>query len=384
MKQKLLAVLAAFALCLNLAGCHVSTPASVGYIGDVEISAGIYLISQFQAYQTVLGYANTEQSEMSVSKFLKETVYVAEDGTVAPEPVEGEEQTGEARSVSDFVASETLANLEYYAAVESLFAELGGELTEDNIATAQSYADQLWEYYGDLYEANGIGESTLFAYQCTSVKNSLLLEMIYGADGTEAVSDADLTAFLDDEMIYGHYLSVPLYNTTDYTFADETQQEEIVAALDDIISVFSASMQADDTADAYSTFITALESGITAAYDVMGDTIDTSTISSSVVSDLYGYSTLAEYFDEDTLAQITSLGMNEAVSFTADYTSAMVFMRSDPIAAGYTIDDLRTTILYEMKSDIYIEKIEETGTALENSLDESAVSKFPTKKIVAE
>ncbi len=384
MKQKLLAVFAAFALCLTLAGCHVSTPASVGYIGDVEIPAGIYLISQFQAYQTVLGYANTEQAELSVSKFLKETVYVAEDGTVAPEPAEGEEQTGEARSVSDFVASETIANLEYYAAVESLFAELGGELSESDLATAQSYADQLWENYGELYEANGIGESTLFTYQCTSVKNSLLLELIYGADGTEAVSDADLTAFLNDEMIYGHYLSVPLYNTTDYTFADETQQDEIVAALDDVISVFSASMQADDTADAYTTLIAALESGITAAYDVMGDSIDTSTIASSVVSDLYGYSTLAEYFDADTVAQIMSLGFNEAISFKADYTSAMVFMRSDPLGEGYTIDDLRTTILYEMKADIYIEKVEETGTALEHSLDESAVSKFSTQKIVAE
>ncbi len=384
MKQKLLAVFAAFALCLNLAGCHISTPASVGYIGDVEIPAGIYLISQFQAYQTVLGYANTEQSELSVSKFLKETVYVAEDGTVAPEPADGEEQTGEAWLVSDFVASETLANLEYYAAVEGLFAELGGELTEDEIATAQSYADQLWESYGDLYEENGIGQSTLFAYQCTSVKNSALLTLLYGEGGTQEVSESELTTYLNDELIYGHYVSVPLYNTSDYTFADETQQAEIVAALEAIATQFNTAMLDATSEEAYELYTFYLETGLNAAYEVMDSSYDSSDTSSSIVTDIYGYSTLSDYFDEDTLALIFDLDFNEAVAFQADYTSAMIFMRTDPLETGYTITDLQYNILYEMKSESYIIYIEETGAALENNLDETAMSKFPTKKIVTE
>ena len=33
MKQKLLALASALALCLSLAGCHISTPATVGAIG---------------------------------------------------------------------------------------------------------------------------------------------------------------------------------------------------------------------------------------------------------------------------------------------------------------------------------------------------------------
>ncbi len=384
LKQKLLAVLAALALTFSMAGCHVSTPETVGSIGDVEITAGIYLISQFQAYQTVLGYANTEQSSMSASDFLKETIYIAEDGTMAPEPAEGEEQTGEARSVSEFIESETLANLEYYAAVESMFATLEAALTDEEIAYAESYAEQLWEYYGDLYEANGIGENTVLSYQYTSLKQSALLDLIYGTDGTEAVSDEDLTAYLQDEMVYGSYVSVPLYNTSDYTFADTDQQTEIIAALTVCAEAFGESMAEVEGEFAVDLFVSALEENITAAYDVMGSTFDTSTIADSVVSDLYGYSTLESYFEEDALAAIAALDMNEATAFYADYTSAMIFMRCDPLTQGYTFDDLRSTILTEMMGDTLVSLTEETGAGLANNLDADVMAKFPAKKIVSE
>ena len=49
MKQKLLALASALALCLSLAGCHISTPATVGAIGGQEISSGLYLLAQFDA-----------------------------------------------------------------------------------------------------------------------------------------------------------------------------------------------------------------------------------------------------------------------------------------------------------------------------------------------
>ena len=51
MKQKLLALASALALCLSLAGCHFSTPDTVGSIGGEEVSSGLYLLAQFDAYQ---------------------------------------------------------------------------------------------------------------------------------------------------------------------------------------------------------------------------------------------------------------------------------------------------------------------------------------------
>ena len=49
MKQKILALLCAVALTFSLAGCVISTPDTVGSLGDYEISSGLYLLAQYDA-----------------------------------------------------------------------------------------------------------------------------------------------------------------------------------------------------------------------------------------------------------------------------------------------------------------------------------------------
>ena len=57
MKQKLLTLATVLALCISLAGCTISTPDTVGTVGDQEISSGLYLLAQFDAYQQAAQYA---------------------------------------------------------------------------------------------------------------------------------------------------------------------------------------------------------------------------------------------------------------------------------------------------------------------------------------
>ena len=46
MKQKFISLALAVMLLLGVTGCAMSTPASVGSIGGVDIPAGIYLLAQ--------------------------------------------------------------------------------------------------------------------------------------------------------------------------------------------------------------------------------------------------------------------------------------------------------------------------------------------------
>ena len=117
MKHKLLALLCAAALAFGLAGCVLSTPDTVGSIGNVEISSGLYLLAQYNAYQSAANLASSDQDAANVKSFLKETI------TTDPD-------SGETATVSDYVADQTQKNLDLYAAVESRFDELGGQLTE--------------------------------------------------------------------------------------------------------------------------------------------------------------------------------------------------------------------------------------------------------------
>lgn len=54
-KTKLFSLAMAVSMVLALAGCAMSAPSTVGSIGGVEIPAGIYLLAQYNSYNTASG-----------------------------------------------------------------------------------------------------------------------------------------------------------------------------------------------------------------------------------------------------------------------------------------------------------------------------------------
>ena len=215
MKQKLLALVCALALVVSLAGCVISTPDTVGSLGDYEISSGLYLLAQYDAYQKAADLASSDQDAANVKAFLKQTITVDSD-------------SGETATVSDYVARKTLENLQTYAATELRFDELGGQLTAEEEQQADSYAQQLMDQYGDTYKANGIGLETVQHFERILLKSNDLLTLVYGNGGETPVSDADLTEHLENNMVELAYYVIPLYNTSTYAFADDDQKAQML------------------------------------------------------------------------------------------------------------------------------------------------------------
>ena len=164
MKKKLLALICALALVFSLVGCTISAPDTVGSIGDFEITSGMYLLAQYGAYQQAAQLAGSDQDASDAKAFLKETITTDSD-------------SGETAVVSDYVAQQTQQTLETLAAVDARFKALGGELTDEQIATADRYAQQMMDQYGDTYAANGIGLETIKAYERLQVEHTALLDL---------------------------------------------------------------------------------------------------------------------------------------------------------------------------------------------------------------
>ena len=182
-KTKLFSLAMAVSMVLALAGCAMSTPSTVGSIGGVEIPSGIYLLAQYNSYNTASGVAElaTGETASDVKAVLKATC----TGTI-----NGEEVTAVG---SDYVAQLTTRAIEYYAAVEKQFAEQNGVLDDTATAEAAQTADSLWSSNGDLYTANGIGKSSVEAYLLNAQKAKALLKMTYGPDGTSPVTPSTPT-----------------------------------------------------------------------------------------------------------------------------------------------------------------------------------------------
>lgn len=366
MKKRILALLCALALTVGLAGCVLSTPDTVGTIGDVEISSGLYLLAQFDAYQKAADLASSEQDASKVKSFLKETITVDAD-------------TEETATVSDYVAQQTLKNLETYAAIETRFDALGGALTAEQEAQADSYAEQLMNQYGDTYKANGIGLETVKRFERILLKSNALLDLVYGENGETPVSDADLTDYIENDLYYLSYVAVPLYNTTSYAFADDSQKALMLELAQGAMSSYNPTRPATAAAQ-QSAFQSAATAVLPDLYDVTATTDDPAdaSFSTSLLSD----SDLDTSFTADGSADaIRALQMGEATAVQYSTLAMMMAVRLDPLQMS-TLDALRATALSDMKSAELQDALAEYGASLPHSLDASAMSKLPAKKII--
>ena len=364
MKKKLIALVCALALAVGLVGCSLSTPDSVGTIGNVDISSGLYLLAQFDAYQTAADLASDDQDATKVSNFLKATITV-------------DDATGETAVVSDYVAQKTLENLESYAAIETRFDELGGVLTLDEETQADSYASQLMEQNGDLYKANGIGLDTLKRFERILIKSNDLLEMCYGIDGETPVSDAELTSHLEDKMVYIRYVVVPLYNTSTYAFADDDQKAQMLTLAQQAATAVNLASN-ESASEQVSALNAAAQAALPDIYAVLGGTPS----DTNVQTELLGASTLDSTFTQDGAADtIRNLAYGQAAAVQYSSYAMMLALRVDPLAVA-SLDDLRDQVITDMKTSELKTALSDYGASLENHLDTSATNKLPMTKIV--
>lgn len=366
MKKKLLALVCALVMIFSLASCGLSTPDTVGKVGDFEVSSGLYLLAQFSAYQQAAQLAGKDQDTTDVKAFLKATITTDAD-------------SGETAVVQDYVADKTLDTLRTFAAIDARFAELGGELTAEQTQVADNYAQQLMDQYGSTYTANGIGLETLKAFERIQLKHTLLLTLVYGPDGESPVDDSDLTEHLDSQMYELAYVNIPLYNTSTFVFASDDQKAQMLQLAQ------AAAASCSETQDgSVSEQVSALHSAASAALPDIYAVLDSTPAedAASVQTELLTESDLTGAFTQDGAADaVRGLVYGEAAAVQYNAASIILMMRIDPLQVS-TLDALRTQILSDMKGDELEDAFTAYGSTLENDLSASAMNKMPASKIV--
>lgn len=364
MKKKLLALVCALVMIFSLASCGLSTPDTVGKVGDFEVSSGLYLLAQFSAYQQAAQLADKDQDATDVKAFLKATITTDAD-------------SGETAVVQDYVADKTLETLRTFAAIDARFAELGGELTAEQTQVADNYAQQLMDQYGSTYTANGIGLETLKAFERIQLKHTLLLTLVYGPDGESPVDDSDLTEHLDSQMYELAYVNIPLYNTSTFVFASDDQKAQMLQLAQ------AAAASCSETQDgSVSEQVSALHSAASAAlpdiYAVLGSTPS----DTNVQTELLGSSTLDSTFTQSGSADtIRNLAYGQAAAVQYSSYAMMLALRVDPLSVA-SLDDLRDQVITDMKTSELKTALSDYGASLENHLDTSAMNKLPMTRIV--
>ena len=371
-KTKLFSLAMAVSMVLALAGCAMSAPSTVGSIGGVEIPAGIYLLAQYNSYNTASGLAKLATGETASD--VKAVLKAECTGTI-----NGEEVTTDG---ADYVSQLTTRAIEYYAAVEKEFDELGGTLDDAATAEAANSADSLWSSNGDLYTANGISKSTVETYLLNAQKAKAILNLTYGADGTTPVTEAEYTDYVNNECYYVETVQFPLVNYSSYSLATDDQKAQIGA----IAAQCQAELNEQATAEtaSNSALYTAAMTYVPRAMSVLGSTMESAQAVYYAGSQLYtptdlasfgsdSYNDLTDPLDEVPLGSWTTIDLG---------TTMLVARRIDPFKT-YTVDELNSMydMLTSMKSDEIQSKLYADGAALEHNLNTSAINTYSASKI---
>ena len=368
MKKQLSIAAVLLSLCVLFSGC--SSPSAAGTAAGSDIPSGLYLYAQYEAYVEASGSASEDQDPSKVSDFLKASV-TTEEGA---EPIK----------VSDFVAGRTEETLRSYYAVEALFDELGGTLTEDRLREADSAADRELQARGEEYSANGIGEQTLRLVQRNAVKRSMLPELLYGKNGRSPVSDEELSAYIQNDMFYGIYVNVPLYSTATFVPADEAQRTEMLRLAGEAAAGFSerirSAIRPGDPDTALPHFYSELYEDLPGIYKAMNVDYDPSALSGELNTELFTVSDLTEYFGEETANSLSMMEYGDATAFTYNDFGMLIMLRADPLASQ-SLDDIRGVVLSRMKSEDTQKELDDRAASLELSLNSGSTQKLPASKI---
>ena len=348
MKNKRFAALALAALLLAalLAGCTFKAPATVGKVGDVEIPAGLYLLLQYNVYGRAEGLTTEED-------VLKATLTVDE-----------EEILGQ-----DYLRRETLKAVENYAAVEILFAQLGGSLTEEELASAGGHAGTLWAGSQDKFSQNGIGLASLKLWMENSARAGKLLEMVYGPEGQQPVADAELTAFVDENYAHASYLALPLLDYSTYTVLDEEGDKQMNEIAGKIKAGLLAGEPIKELAAQY----------LPDAYALLNQSFDAANAEAAVGSLLAPASQLAQY-GEQAQSDLLNAKPGDVVIVDAGMNRLVCQMQA-VLGDGVTLEDLRTSALSEMKQEELDQTLAQIGEGQPHALDQSAMDRYSPKNI---
>lgn len=371
LRTKFLSLGLALVMALAATGCAIRTPATVGHIGSVEIPAGIYLLAQYEAYSTAAGDADLATGETAddVAAVLK---------AECTGEIGGEQVTTDG---ADYVARLTLRNLQYYAAVEAKFDELGGTLSSYSTSEAAEQAAELYESNSDLYRANGIGQDTLEAYQLNAAKAQSITRLIYGEDGQTPLTDEDYTTYLQDDSLFLDTVQLPLFDAATYAFADEDQSEQIAALAQQCADTLNGWATAEQgRSERYTSMYEAAQQYVPQASEVLGATMESAAALDYVGSSLMTPEDIALYGSSLT-DSVEENGLNHWFVFNTG-TAFTVMCAVDPLeVASLETYKAQPDVLTAMKGDEVEQMLYDEGAAMEQALDQSAMNAYKPSNI---
>ena len=340
LKKGIAAVLAA-AFALALSACTLKSPEYVLTVDGEQVPAGVYLMYQLNAYS---------EAENQLE----------DDQTVKNGQIEGQDAV-------DWVHGKTLEDLRRWVWIDREFDAQGLTLEGDALAQAQSEAASNYEYYGDWYEANGIGSASYEEFYLTEVKYQALYEA--WLDTAEEITLDEAKAYMDEHYVHIVSLALPVSSTEGEQVTDEERAE-----IDGYARELADGLNAGGDFDALA------EEAMRKACETAGREFNEQNMSDMMMEG-FATDTDSGYFSEKVVEELRAHDVGYAMA-ELELAAPMIYQRT----ANYESDEDFETNYYDsivslMRQQEYQDKATEASSAYAVEEDASAVKAYAVKNI---
>lgn len=151
------------------------------------------------------------------------------------------------QSAGDWVREQALNNLNAYFYVNDKFDELGLELSDEDIETADSNTTSMWTYYGSNLETLGIAKDSFHdVYSIYSTKYAKLFEAMYGAGGEKEVSDEEFLSYYTENYFEYEYFTIATTALNEEGESEDLTDEE-KEAVKATLEAYKSEIESGDT-----------------------------------------------------------------------------------------------------------------------------------------
>lgn len=343
--KKLITAILSLTIILSLTSCgDISWAAK---LGDEVVTSGMYLTYQLNAYS---GMFQHEDYNGDIDDPMKQTI--------------------EGKSSKDYINSKAEEGVRNYLLVESKFKELNLALTDEETANFENQYQFEWGYYSNLYTQNDIGEDSFRKVSLNRAKQQKIFDSIYGKDGTNAVSDADLLVHFKENYTQINYIDLTTTNDSNEPLP-AAEIETIKAKAQTYVDRINAGEPFNGPKVEFEN--ENLAEGEEAEEKIPGDDETKQIIQKD-----------DEYYHADLVKAAFEIKEFNKAILVEGKESIFVVVKYDVTKDESSFDEMRPYVLSNLKGDEFTNDMKEEASKLDVTMNSAAVSRYNPKKLSLE
>lgn len=344
-RNRLLAVLLAAALCIPAAGCSNDKSWAVK-TSDTTVPIGVYIYNLFGAYQQATQKVTNSKDVLS--------------------------QKIENKDAKTWIREKALTATKQVIVIDKKMKSMNLTYNDTSKKAADQMNSQVWGQYSSNFEKYGIAQSSFeMAYGTTLQKEHQLFDATYGAKGTKAVSDADLKSYYLKNYADFTYMAMPLFKTDakgnfSAAFTD-AEKKTAKAVFDDYAAQIKAgTMTMKQAGDAYK-----------AKQKSSTDLLHSESINPTTDTN----------FPATMKTALKSMKVGDVKTVDATDAQMYILMTKDDstkaVDAKVASADNRENLLLSYKSDEFTAELAKEADALSVSINDGALNSYDPKMFVS-